>query len=155
MIQPPTEKDTRKNIDRLIDAQMRWDTATRHDDETAIERYAETGVALIGELTQSAAGKTALEGLLFDTSPGLRLAAATAVIQWDPDRAVPVLARLMYEDFTSNAAPWADAGFRMHARIGLLQHFGLSDFPALPGRLADMGIEIPDWLARELRRETE
>ena len=154
MIQRPTENETRGNVDRLIDEQMRWDAATRHDDERAIEQHAENGLVLIQKLMESAAGKAALERSLSDTSPGLRLAAATAVIQWDPDQAVPVLARLMYEEFTSNAAPWADAGFRMHARVQLLQYFELSDFPALPSRLADMGIQLPDWLARELRRET-
>lgn len=152
--QPPVETDIRETVARLIDEQTCWDAATRHDDERAIERHAENGLTFIQRLTESAAGKAALERLLFDTSPGLRLAAATAVIQWDPDQAISVLARLMYEEFTSNAAPWADAGFRIHARIQLLQYFELSDFQALPNRLADMGIELPDWLARELRRET-
>lgn len=153
MIRKTSENDIHWVVNNLIDKQARWDAATHGDKSATIDTYADEGSKLISRLSETTQGRAALEALLSDGSPGLRLGVSAAVIDWNPDMAVPILANLMFEDFDSDAAPWANAGIRMHARLLLMQHFGLADFPPLPDRLADMGIKLPDWLKRELRRE--
>lgn len=155
MIHKTTDQDIQNKIDDLLREQARWEAAMRGSDALATDNAAERGDKILDTLAGTEAGKIALEELLSCSSPGLRLGVAATVRRWNPEKAVPVLAQLMHEALDPNVAPWEDAGIRMNARIVLMDQFGLrlDDTIALAGKLAEMGISLPDWLERQLRRE--
>jgi hypothetical protein len=153
MIRKTTERNSLDLVSELRREQSRWEAAIRCDDDLAVEQAAEHGDALLNALVISEEGRTALENMLSDDSPGLRLGVAAKVVNWAPDKAIPILARLLYEDFDPVVAPWEGAGVRMNARLLLMEYFGLDEPMPLPIRLADMGLQLPKWLSRELSRE--
>ena len=146
---------TSQNVETLLENHSLWQGAIRRDDIPAANGYALWMTRAIRALRETETGRSELEGLLKDPRPNLRLWAAGSVAAWAPDIAVPVLARLLYEPLDKDAVPQEDVGIRMNAQGYLARHFGLhpSDLRELPGRLADMGIALPEETARQLRWE--
>lgn len=97
----------------------------------------------------------ALERLMNDTDPSTRGRAARRVMEWDPDRAIPVLARLLYEQSDPQSVSVEAVLIVREARFALQKFFGLDLFDPteLPDRLAAMGITLPEKTSRGLRRE--
>lgn len=155
MTRQDTDPAIYKMVDELLLAGRRWEDAIRSNESAATDKYALRGERIIRALAETDTGRRALETLLLDDSPGVRLAVAAAVVKWAPERAVPVMAALLHEDLASRGVPWEDAGIRMHARILLTEYFGLrlDETIPLPDRLSDMGVRLPEFLVRELRRE--
>ncbi|MAS03447.1 MAG: hypothetical protein CL534_01895 [Ahrensia sp.] len=144
-----------RDIELLLESQTHWERAIRKDDVPTANRYALRMTHAVRRLRETEAGRTELEKLLTHPKPNLRLWAAGSVEAWAPDLAVPVLARLLYEPLEKDGGAIEDVGIRMNAQGYLAEHFGLhpSDLRELPRRLADMGIDLPEETARQLRWE--
>jgi len=139
-------------IDEILRIHSSWRKARRRKDRKRAQQFADRFEQLAGELMQSAEGRAGLEGLLQDPSPQLRYAASSAVIEWAPEKAIPVLARLIYEPFDEEMEPWEEASVRTQACMPLAYYFGYhpSDWTELPERLAEYGIELPEETVRIL-----
>lgn len=130
--------------------------AKRRRDIPAANRYFDkVSEALDALVDAGEAGRNKLEQLMQDSNPSTRGRAARRVLEWDPDRAIPVLARLLYEKFGSEIIPFHAVTIEIEAQSALTDYFGLDMFDPveLPGRLSALGIELPKDLARRLRRE--
>jgi len=112
---------------------------------------------LAGQLMKTSEGRAAMEELLQNPSPWLRYAISTAVIEWAPEKAIPVLARLLHEPLEEEMEPWEEVSVRTQACMPLAYHFGYhpSNWSELPERLAEYGIDLPEetvyrlhWLKR-------
>jgi len=141
-----------KDVKTLLENQMFWEKAIRRDDVPSANKYALRMTHAVRRLRETEAGRSELDKLLTHSKPNIRLWAAGSAEAWAPDLAVPVLARLLYEPLEKDGGAIEDVGIRMNAKAYLAQHFGLhpSDLRELPGRLADMGIDLPDETARRL-----
>lgn len=130
--------------------------AMRRRDIPAANRHVEKVTVALDALANSGAeGKAVLEELMRNADPSIRGRAARRVIGWDPDRAAPVLARLLHEPLDPQSASAEAVSIRIEAEHALLQHFGLDIFDPrkLPDRLAAMGIKLPEKTARKLKWE--
>jgi hypothetical protein len=79
-------------IDQIVEAEIASAEALERQGTKAQNRWADRRHMAIRELlSRGEPGRVALEGLLHHELPMVRLAAATNVFEWDPDRAVPVL----------------------------------------------------------------
>ena len=89
-------------------------------------------------------GRDAVEVLLNDRRASIRCQAASAVMEWDPGKAIPIFGRLLFE-----ALPELSAGERLDLRVTasqwLFKHFGIrnADRNALIEPLRAYGIELP------------
>jgi hypothetical protein len=72
------------------------------------------------------AGRT--EGLLNSPSPFMRLRAAFRVLSWGPELAIPVLGRLLVEQFEPGLSPQERVELRISAKEVLYRCFGITDF---------------------------
>ena len=155
MTRLPSHDDVAADISRLLENQTHWERAIRRDDVPTANKHALRMTHAVWRLRETEAGRTELEKLLTHSKPNIRLWAAGAAEAWAPDLAVPVLARLLYEPLEKDGGAIEDVGIRMNAKAYLARHFGLhpSDLRELPGRLADMGIDLPEETARRLRWE--
>jgi len=148
--------DAERLIERFLKYQTLQANAQRRNDIPAANRHVEKVTESLDALAKSGKeGRTLLEKLMRDTDPSIRGRAARRVMEWDPDRAIPVLAHLLFESFGPPRVPVEIVNIRLEAEHALLKYFGLDMFDPteLPDRLAAMGIELPDDLARRLRRE--
>lgn len=130
--------------------------AQRRNDIPAANRHVEKVTEALNALAEAGkAGRELLERLMNDPDPSTRGRAARRVMEWDPDRAIPLLAKLLYEPLDPESVSVEAVIIRREARFALQHYFGLDMFDPteLPDRLAAMGIELPDDLARRLRRE--
>lgn len=93
----------------------------------------------------TAEGRAAMEELQQHPSPQLRYAASSAVIEWAPEKAIPVLARLLHEPFEEDMEPWEEVSVRTQACMPLAEYFGYhpSNWSELPEQLAEFGIDLP------------
>ena len=139
-------------IDEILRNHESWKKAHRRGDRKRVQVLRDRFEELAGELMESADGRAAMEELLQNPSSRLRYAISTAVIEWAPEKAIPVLARLLYEPLDENMEPWEEVSVRIHARMPLAYHFGYhpADWTELPERLAEHGIDLPDETVRRL-----
>lgn len=139
-------------IDEILRIHSSWKKARRRRDRKRTQVLAERFEQLAGDLMESAEGRAAMEGLLQNPSPQLRYAASTAVIEWAPEKAIPILARLIYEPFDEEMEPWEEVSVRTRACMPLAYHFGYhpSNWSELPERLAEHGIDLPEETVRLL-----
>jgi hypothetical protein len=143
-----------KDVENLVSNQSLWENAIRKADITAANKYALRMTRAVHALRETEAGRSELEKLLSDPKPNLRLWAAGSVMAWAPDIALPILAELLHEPLGKEAALQESVDIRTNAKGYLARHFGLhpSDLRELPGRLADIGIDLPDDTVSQLRR---
>lgn len=155
MSRSETDKVAMEALDSLLDNQTRWEHAIRKADIPTANKHALRMTHAVRALRESESGRSELEKLLANSKPNLRLWAAGSVLEWAPDIAVPVLAKLLYELLERDSTPQEDVSIQMNAEGYLARYFGLhpSDTREMPGRLAAMGIELPEKTARQLRRE--
>lgn len=144
-----------KNVDSLFENQSLWEEAIRKTDIPKANKYALRMTHIVRALRDTEDGRLELEKLLTHSKPNIRLWAAGSVVQWNPDAAVPVLAKLLYEPVGKEASTQEAVGIVIDAQGYLAQCFGLhpADLRALPSRLADMGINLPEETARRLQWE--
>lgn len=122
-----------------------WKKAHRRGDAKRAEALAKRFEQLAGALVKTDDGRLAMEDLLQNPSSRLRYAASTAVIEWAPDKAIPVLARLLHEPLEEDMQPWEEVSLRTQACMPLAEFFGNhpSQWSDLPERLAEYGIQLP------------
>ncbi|KXF78243.1 hypothetical protein ATN84_00060 [Paramesorhizobium deserti] len=90
-------------------------------------------------------GREVLEELMEHEMPQVRLWAAGRVIQWNPDRAIPVLGRLLIEKLPEESAPVERMSIRGTASSHLEKFFGITNFDRneLIEPLKAYGIDVP------------
>ena len=152
----PSAGDAEGWTQRFLKYQALEVAAQRRNDIPAANRHVEKVTEALNALARAGKeGRDTLERLMQDSDPSTRGRAARRVMEWDPDRAIPVLSRLLYEPLDSNSVAVEAVIIRREARFALLQYFGLDMFDPteLPDRLSAMGIALPEKTARRLRRE--
>ena len=156
MISNPSGGDIARWTESFRRHQALEAAALRRRDIPAANRHAEMAGAALRALSEAGVeGRSALEELMQDADPSTRGRAASEVISWDPNRAIPVLARLLHEQRAPESVSVETVGTQLEAQHALQDYFGLDLFDAreLPGRLSQMGIDLPEKTARRLRRE--
>ena len=90
-------------------------------------------------------GRSALEALLADSRPYTRLRAASPVIKWAPNLAIPVLGRLLIEDFGETLSSSERIELRQTAKEALYFYFNVGNFDRnkLIEPLRAYGIDLP------------
>lgn len=152
----PSTGDVEGWTKRFLKYQNLQAAAQRRRDIPAANRHVEKVTEALNALVAAGlGGREVLEWLMDDPDPSTRGRAARRVLAWDPDRAMPVLAKLLHEPLDPDSAAVEAVLIRTEARHALLDHFGLDllDPTELPDRLAAMGIELPGKIARRMRRE--
>jgi hypothetical protein len=148
--------DAERWTERFLKYQKLQADAQRRNDIPAANRHVEKVTEALDALAKDGPeGRDALERLIGDPDPSTRGRAARRVLEWDPDRAIPVLAHLLHEPLDPKSASVEAVVIRREARFALQKYFGLDMFDPteLPDRLAAMGITLPEKTARRLRRE--
>ena len=114
-------------------------------DIPAANRYFGKLSPYLHAMESSPAGRERLEKYLDDPRPFVRDRAAEYVIHWAPDLAVPVLGRLLVEDFGKEMSVDERSEIRCAARMSLYLHFNIEDFDRnrLIEPLKKYGIDIP------------
>lgn len=152
----PSAGDAERWAERFLEYQTLQADAQRRNDIPAANRHVKKVTESLDALAKSGKeGRDLLEKLMGDDDPSIRGRAARRVMEWDPDRAIPVLARLLYEQLHFESASVERVIIRTEAEHALLKYFGLDMFDPteLPDRLVAMGIDLPEETARRLRRE--
>ena len=139
-------------IEEILRNHESWKKASRRSDRKRVQVLRDRFEQLAGELMETPEGRAAMEELLDHPSSRLRFAVSTAVIEWAPEKAIPVLARLLYEPLNEDLEPWEEVSLRTEARMPLAYHFGYhpSEWTELPERLAEYGIDLPEETVRRL-----
>jgi hypothetical protein len=90
-------------------------------------------------------GRSALEAMLDDDNPFVRLHAGSQCMAWAEEKAVPVLGRLLFEDLGSTSAAAERAHIRHSAMNTLLLHFGIRSWRQndLIAPLRAHGVDLP------------
>jgi hypothetical protein len=151
----PSAGDAAAWTARFLKYQALEVAAQRRRDIPAANRHVEKVTEALAALAAAGMqGRSTLEKFLKDPDPSIRGRSASEVIAWDPDRAIPVLARLLHEPLDPESASSEAVLVRLEARFALLRYFGLDilDPTELPDRLAAMGIDLPEDTVRRLRR---
>ena len=156
MAPPSSPDDVEGWTSRFLDVQALENAAKKRRDISAANRYFDKVSEALDALADAGeAGRNKLEQLMQDSNPSTRGRAARRVLEWDPDLAIPVLAKLLYEKFGPEIIPFHAVTIGIEAQSALTDYFGLDMFDPieLPGRLSALGIELPSDVARRLRRE--
>ncbi len=120
--------------------------AVRRNDILALNRHILKVSAAADSLAAKIPhGREALEQLLVHPTAYVRLRAAGRVLMWAPEKAVPVLGRLLIEDLGNESSPDERIDIRTEAKGWLYQHFDIRSFNRndLIEPLRAYGIEIP------------
>lgn len=90
-------------------------------------------------------GRMRLEMLLLNEEALVRILAASYVIQWAPDKVIPVMGRLLVDDLGAERGAVERVHIRISAAELLYQHFGITDYDQnkLIDPLRENGIELP------------
>lgn len=108
-------------------------------------RHMDKVVQIRNALDETPEGRQALLKLVNNEARYVQLRAARPVIDWAPDIAVPVLGRLLIEDFGDKLTDSEGIELRISAKEILFNHFGIENFDRneLIEPLRAYGIEIP------------
>lgn len=119
--------------------------ALRREDIRAANRHVLKAFAAADALNATPQGRDVLERLLNDTDPFLRLRAAECIMKWDPDLAIPVLGRMLFEDLGNESSPDERINIRTTAKDWLYRHFNIRSFDRndLIEPLKAYGVELP------------
>ncbi|QKV17710.1 hypothetical protein [Oricola thermophila] len=156
MARKPSAGDIDGWLKRFRKYQALETAAQRRRDIPVANRHVEKVTEALNALAASGPeGREVLERLMDDPDPSTRGRAARRVLAWDPDRAIPVLVRLLDVECAPPMVSVEAIVIEREAQFALLDHFGLDilDPTELPGRLAAMGIELPEKIARKMRWE--
>lgn len=143
-----TRRTSEPALDELLDALVKYQAlqqlAIRRDDIPAANRHFDKVVAASRGLAADPEGRQLLESLLHHSSAFLRMRAAIRVLQWAPDKAVPVLGRIISERL-EDLSPDERIEVSTTARNILYQHFGVRGFDrnGLIEPLRAYGVELP------------
>ncbi|MFZ2102952.1 MAG: hypothetical protein WAU86_20550 [Oricola sp.] len=154
MFQSGDKRSKANLLDVILENDEGWRKAVRQNDISRANRHTRRITEAVIELREDETGRELLEQLLSSPIAHLRLWAAGSVMKWDPDRAIPVLARLLFETLDEGSTTEEIVHVQFSAEGYLARHFGLhhSDLRRLPERLAAMGIGLPDELVTRLTR---
>lgn len=138
-----TDSMTLRLVDELVEYQMREIAAWAADDTNAVNRNVAQIIKRLDLLKGTRDGRTALEDLMSHELPEVRLTAAGAVLAWAPEKAIPVLGRIVAERRPpSPDKPRQPIAF--DAAISLYEHWGIRSYNRddLIEPLARYGIEL-------------
>lgn len=144
MTRRTSERSVQMQLERFLKFQKLQEIAFRDGDISAANQHHMKQAAASKHLAQSPEGRAILEDLLQSSDAFIRLRAGGTVIDWRPDMAIPVLARLMFEEL-----PNLKGGVRLEIRTtakGLLyNHFNIRSFDRndLIEPLKAHGIDLP------------
>ena len=131
-------------VGRFVKAQVKNQEAVREQNIPVANRQVDITMRTGEILTKSAEGRLALETLMSHSEPFVRLRAAQYARRWAPDLAIPVLGRMLldeYEDISVEESLEMIIG----AKDSLYLHFGIRSFDwnDLIEPLKPYGIELP------------
>lgn len=131
-------------VGRFVKAQVKNQDAVREQNIPVANRQVDITMRTAEILITSAEGRRALETLMSHSEPFVRLRAAQYVRRWAPDLAIPVLGRMLldeYEDISVEESLEMIIG----AKDSLYLHFGIRSFDwnDLIEPLKPYGIELP------------
>jgi hypothetical protein len=144
MTSPFTDVAIQSLVDRLVRHQELEIAAREREDTRAGNQQVRHIGAALDALEASAAGRAALERLMRHDLPEIRLRAASCVMRWSPDTAIPVLGQL--------AAHWRPKDPRkgyvavgFYAGLELYPYFGVTDYDRnkLVEPLRAYGVDMP------------
>lgn len=120
-------------------------SAIRGQDIPAANRHFTRMKTYADALARTLPGRNALERLLNSPSPFIRLRAAHRVLTWAPDRAIPVLGRLLVDPFEPPLSPQERIELKLGAKETLFEHFDIRDFDQnkLIDPLRAFGVDLP------------
>lgn len=99
---------------------------------------------ILGKIKETESGREALERMLSDADPYLRLRAAGSLIRWMPHKAIPVLGKLTFEPLEGKSVD-ERIDIRTEAKGWLFTQFGVKNFDRneLIVPLRKYGVEMP------------
>lgn len=136
----------RELLERVYKYQELYQAAVRQEDVPTANRHilrvSESVDALAALIPE---GREALESLLTHPDAYLRLRAAGSVIGWSPEKAIPVLGRLLSEDLGPKLSPDERLDIRTEAKGWLYEHFGIHSYNRndLIEPLRAYGVDLP------------
>jgi len=133
---------TRRFVDH---AEATRELSKLDNDVPAFNRHVKKMMAVGDALTALPEGRVRLEKLMTDRKPFVRLRAAQEVRRWAPHLAIPVLGRLIADDFKAELSPGERLELRISAKDSLCIHFDIMSFDQndLIEPLAAYGIDLP------------
>ena len=134
----------RTQLERFLRFQELQALAIRDGHISTANRHYSKMAAAKKQLAQSSEGRAVLEELLQSSDAFVRLRAGGQVIDWRPDMAIPVLARLMFEELPDlSAGEWLE--IRQTAKGLLYNHFNIRSFDRndLIEPLKAYGVSLP------------
>lgn len=131
--------------ERFLSYQERQQMAIRADDIPAANRHFRKIKQYAEALAGTPEGRDALEELTRSPLPFVRLRAAQYARNWAPHVAIPVLGRLVIENFSSDLSPDERIELRISAKHSLFFFFGVRRFDQneLIEPLKAYGIDLP------------
>lgn len=140
----PADPDVKVLVARLIKHQKLQIAAMEHEDVLAGNRHFDKLYSALIQLAETSPGRDALERLMEHEMPEVRLRAAGQTMTWAPERAIPVLGRLIAEWRPSDRHK-GYVSVRTEAKGWLYGHFGIKDFDQnkLIGPLRKYGVDLP------------
>lgn len=118
--------------------------AQERDDVRSANRYFDGMYAALKALADSQEGRDALEELMEHDLPEVQLRAAGKVMSWAPEKAIPLLGRLIVE-WRPKDPKKGYVAVRIEASGWLYDYFGIKDFDRnkLIDPLRTYGIDMP------------
>ena len=130
-------------ISQFVDYTRREIAAWEADSTPAVNRNVRQIGQRLDLLKSTTEGRIALEDLIYHELPEVRLRAARVVLAWAPDKAIPVLGRLVAEWKPANPKKgYIPVAF--DAGVSLYEHWGIRSYNRddLIEPLARYGIEL-------------
>ena len=118
--------------------------AQEREDTSSANRHFDKMYAVVKKLGNSQTGRSALEQLMSHVLPEVRLRAAGQVMSWAPEKAIPVLGRLVAE-WRPKDPRKGYVAVRFEAAGWLYDYFSIKDFDhnKLIEPLRAYGIDLP------------
>jgi hypothetical protein len=132
-------------LDQLVKYQELHRQAVRRKNVPLANRQLLKVIAAADGLAASSRGRDILESLLDHRMAYMRVRAAARVLSWAPEKAIPVLGRLLMEDLGVESSVDERIDIRSEATGFLYRHFGIRSFNRndLIEPLRAYGIDLP------------
>jgi predicted transcriptional regulator len=146
-----TRATSYRTLDQLAKHQELHRQAVRRQNIASANRQLLKVIAAADGLAASSRGRDILESLLEHRMAYMRVRAAARVLAWAPEKAIPVLGRLLVDDLGAESSIDERIDIRSEATGFLYRHFGIRSFNRndLIEPLRAYGIDLPH------RREAE
>jgi hypothetical protein len=144
-----TRHDSETSVDALRERFLKYQEiqqlAIRDDDIPKANRNLLEVMRYGDALASTPMGKDVLEALAGNPLPFVRLRAAQYVRKWTPERAIPVLGKLLIEKLPPEMSPDERVELRISAKYSLYDFFGVTSWDTndLIEPLRRYGIELP------------